>query len=248
MLELQIYENDEFGSIRTMKINGDPWFMGKDVAGILGYANSAKAIRDHVYEEDKLTERIVLSGQNREVIFINESGLYALILSSKLPTARKFKKWVTGEVIPSIRKYGLYASKDNLEQLSCNPQLVIEIAKALVKEEEKNEKLSSQIADSKPKAEYFDTFISPEGCTNLRITALELGIPEKEFISFLIEHRYLYRSHSGKLLPYAEYIKRGYFEIRDFYQCDRSLDHYTLVTCKGKNHFFRLFSNIEREE
>lgn len=108
MNDLKIFENKEFGKIRTVIENGEPWFIGKEVADILEYANTAKAIRDHVDEEDKLTERIVRSGQNREVIFINESGLYSLILSSKLPNAKKFKKWVTSEVLPSIRKNGGY--------------------------------------------------------------------------------------------------------------------------------------------
>lgn len=101
--DLMVFQNQEFGEIRSILINDEPWFVGKDVASVLGYSNTAKAIRDHVDDEDKLTERIVLSGQNREAIFINESGLYSLILSSKLPNARKFKKWVTGEVLPSIR-------------------------------------------------------------------------------------------------------------------------------------------------
>ena len=108
--EIQIFANDQFGEVRTLTKNGEPWFVGKDVADILGYTNTAKAIRDHVDDEDKLTERIVLSGQNREVIIINESGLYSLILSSKLPTARVFKRWVTSEVLPAIRKTGEYAT------------------------------------------------------------------------------------------------------------------------------------------
>lgn len=102
--------NYEEQQVRTIEKNGEPWFVGKDVADILGYTNTAKAIRDHVDDEDKLTERIVLSGQNREVIVINESGLYSLILSSKLPTARAFKRWVTSEVLPAIRKTGEYAT------------------------------------------------------------------------------------------------------------------------------------------
>lgn len=100
--------NYEEQQVRTIEKNSEPWFVGKDVADILGYTNTAKAIRDHVDDEDKLTERIVLSGQNREVIIINESGLYSLILSSKLPTARAFKRWVTSEVLPAIRKTGEY--------------------------------------------------------------------------------------------------------------------------------------------
>lgn len=107
MEELRTW-NFEDHEVRTVEIDGEPWFVGKDVATVLGYANTQKAVRDHVDEEDKLTERIVLSGQNREVIVINESGLYSLILSSKLPNAKEFKRWVTSEVLPSIRKTGSY--------------------------------------------------------------------------------------------------------------------------------------------
>lgn len=108
MNNLQIFNSPEFGQVRTIQQNGEPWFVGKDVAEILGYSNTPKAIRDHVDDEDKLTERIVLSGQNREMTIINESGLYSLILSSKMPKAKEFKRWVTSEVIPAIRKTGKY--------------------------------------------------------------------------------------------------------------------------------------------
>lgn len=102
------FNNEEFGNVRTYMLDGEPWFIGKDIATILNYTNTAKAIRDHVDDDDKLTERIVLSGQNRDVIFINESGFYSLILSSKMPNAKKFKRWVTSEVLPSLRKTGTY--------------------------------------------------------------------------------------------------------------------------------------------
>lgn len=109
MNNLQIFNNEEFGTIRGfVGTDGQPWFVGKDVADVLEYTNTAKAIRDHIDNEDKLTERIVLSGQNREVIFINESGLYSLILSSKMSNAKRFKRWVTSEVLPTIRKTGHY--------------------------------------------------------------------------------------------------------------------------------------------
>lgn len=108
MNQLEIFKNREFGEIRTVTVDGEPWFVAKDIAEILQYTNTQKAIRDHVDEEDKLTERIVLSGQNREVICINESGLYSLILSSKMPGAKRFKRLVTSEVLPQIRRTGTY--------------------------------------------------------------------------------------------------------------------------------------------
>lgn len=112
--ELKIFEKDEFGKVRTIILNGEPYFIGKDIADILGYSNTQKAIRDHVDEEDKLTERIVLSGQSRAVVIINESGLYSLILSSNMPTAKKFKHWVTSDILPTIRKTGGYVNNVDL--------------------------------------------------------------------------------------------------------------------------------------
>ena len=105
---IQIFTSEVFGEIRTCQVNNQIMFVGKDVAKALGYSNTQKAIRDHVDKEDKLTERIVLSGQNRSIIFINESGLYALILASKLDRAKAFKRWVTSEVLPAIRRTGRY--------------------------------------------------------------------------------------------------------------------------------------------
>ena len=132
MQELQIFKNKELGEIRTILIDNQPYFVGKDVAETLGYTNTNKAIKDHVDEEDKLTERIVMSGQNREVILINESGLYSLILTSKLPSANKFKRWVTNEVLPSIRETGAYNTNQSkqltaLEQLDLQRQAILEV-------------------------------------------------------------------------------------------------------------------------
>ena len=107
-MEIQIFKNDRFGEVRTMVINDEPWFVGKDVASVLGYERADNAIRSHVEEEDKLMHQISASGQRRQMTIINESGLYALILSSKLPQAKEFKRWVTSEVLPQIRKTGGY--------------------------------------------------------------------------------------------------------------------------------------------
>ena len=111
MNEITVFNNDEFGSIRTVTIENEPWFVGKDVAEVLGYQNGSRDINRHVDDEDKLTHQISAAGQNRNMTLINESGLYSLILSSKLPNAKKFKRWVTSEVLPSIRKTGSYGSQ-----------------------------------------------------------------------------------------------------------------------------------------
>lgn len=115
MTELKIFNNPEFGEIRTVEVAGEPWLVGKDVALALGYSDTSDALKKHVDPEDKLTRRFADSGQNREMYIINESGLYSLVLSSKLPGAKKFKRWVTSEVLPSIRKTGHYTAKPMTE-------------------------------------------------------------------------------------------------------------------------------------
>ena len=242
MNELKVFENPAFGQVRTIEIDNEPWFVGKDVAVALGYTNTAKAVRDHVDEEDKLTERIVLSGQNREVIFINESGLYSLILSSKLPTAKDFKRWITKEVIPSIRKTGGYQMPSTPEQRIA--AALIDAQRILAEYEEKNQALAmenSALAVDKaimqPKADYFDELVERNLLTNFRETAKQLGVGQKEFISFLLSHKYLYRDKRGKLLPYAS-KNDGLFEVKE---CINEKTDWsgtqTLITPKGRETF-----------
>ena len=148
---ITIFNNEEFGNVRTYMIKGEPWFIGKDIATILNYTNTAKAIRDHVDNDDKLTERIVLSGQNRDVIFINESGFYSLILSSKMPNAKKFKRWVTSEVLPSLRKTGTYtvvtAQPSATSSIIVQPTSDIELPKATNTWYLKNRKRIRELCD-----------------------------------------------------------------------------------------------------
>lgn len=129
--EIKVFINDDFGEIRAMNINGDPWFVGKDIATVLGYINPLKAVRTHVDEEDKGVNEMDTPGGKQKIIVINESGLYSLILSSKLPTAKKFKRWVTSEVLPAIRKYGGYIPGNTQEEIE---QKAKEIADSMVKD------------------------------------------------------------------------------------------------------------------
>ena len=129
---MEIFKNSEFGSVRTTLIDNQPYFVGKDVADILGYKNSRQAIRDHVDEEDKGVTKWVTKGGAQNVTVINESGLYSLILGSKLPSAKRFKKWVTSEVLPPIRKRGIYT----IDELIANPNLILEAATSLKKKRE----------------------------------------------------------------------------------------------------------------
>lgn len=138
MNELQIFNNSEFGEIRTIEINNEPWFVGKDVALALGYSNTADAILKHVDEDDKLTSQITTAGQNRSVICINESGVYALVFGSKLESAKRFKHWITSEVLPAIRRTGSYGPKSQLEVL----QIAIN---NLVEQERQMKELSNRV-------------------------------------------------------------------------------------------------------
>ena len=252
MEELKIFENVEFGKVRVVEVNGDPWFVGKDVAEILGYTNPNEAIQDHIDEEDKLNSKTLLSFEldlgQRGGWLINESGLYSLILSSKLPTAKQFKRWVTAEVIPSIRKHGAYMTPETLEAAILNPDTLIKLCTALKEEQDKrkaleaaNSALTVDNAVMKPKADYFDELVDRNLLTNFRETAKQLGIKEKEFIRFLIEKKYLYRDKRGKLMPYAE-KNDGLFEIKEcFNEKTQWSGTQTLITPKGRETFRLLY-------
>lgn len=211
-MELQVFNNAEFGSVRTTTVNGEVMFVGKDVADVLGYTNTAKAIRDHVDDEDKLTERIVLSGQNREAIFINESGLYSLILSSKMPNAKKFKRWVTSEVLPAIRKHGIYAVDDVLN----NPDMMIAVLTELKAEREKTKALtqtvavqSQQISEMKPKASYYDVVLNCKDLVAISVIAKDYGWTANRMNQFLHEKGIQFKQGGKIWLLYKEYAEMG---------------------------------------
>ena len=255
-MELQIFNSTEFGSVRTATVNGEVMFVGKDVADILEYTNTAKAIRDHVDEEDKLTERIVLSGQNREVIFINESGLYSLILSSKMPNAKKFKHWVTAEVLPTIRKHGMYAIDEILE----NPDLAIAALTQLKEERERRRQLEcqtliqrQQIAEMQPKASYYDLILQNKNTVPITQIAKDYGMSGRKFNELLHELGVQYKFRKTWLL-YQQYAECGYTQSRT-YAIDesRSVMHtywtqkgrlflYDLLKCEG------IYPLIEQED
>lgn len=246
MNELQIFNSPEFGQIKIIEKDNSVWFVGKDIAETLGYSNPPKAIRDHVDEDDKLTERIVLSGQNREVIIINESGLYSLVLSSKLPTAKKFKRWITKEVIPSIRKHGMYMTSPVAQQAINNPTEFL--ARAVLVANQELDKLKMENAVMKPKADYFDELVDRNTLTNFRDTAKMLHIGQKYFINWLLERKFVYRNVKGKLQPYSQFIandsnSKGYFEVKEQKAKDDSWSGIqTLITPRGREAFRLLLS------
>lgn len=242
--ELKVFENPTFGQVRTVEIDGEPYFVGKDVATILGYSNPRDAISKHVDDEDKGVAKCDTLGGRQEILFINESGLYSLILSSKLPGAKEFKRWVTSEVIPSIRKTGAYMTQETLEAAILNPDYLLQVVTALKEETDKrkalevvNATLTVDKAIMQPKADYFDELVERGLLTNFRETAKQLGISPKKFVNWLIEHKYLYRDKKGKLLAY-ENKNNGLFELKE---CVNERTQWagvqTLVTPKGRETF-----------
>ena len=230
MNDIQIFKNEEFGEVRTLTVNNEPWFVGSNVAAILGYTNPQKAIRDHVDEDDKLTERIVLSGQNREVVIINESGLYSLILSSKLPTAKKFKRWVTSEVLPAIRKTGGYmvAQQDETpEQLMAralrvaNETLARQKAKMeQVQRENKrlnadNEQKEGEINILRPDAEYTRKTLTSVSTWNTNIIAKEMGMSAVTLNKKLQKLGVQYKQHDVWVIS-ARYEGKGYVKTQTY--------------------------------
>ncbi|WP_368862705.1 phage antirepressor [Staphylococcus haemolyticus] len=161
MQDLQIFNFEEL-PVRTLIVDEEPYFVGKDVADILGYSNSRKALLDHVDEEDKLTSRIVTAGQNRNQTIINESGLYSLIFSSKLESAKRFKRWVTSEVLPAIRKHGVYATDNVIENTLNNPDYIINVLTEYKKEKEHNLALKQKVNENKPKVLFADSVAGSE--------------------------------------------------------------------------------------
>ena len=231
--KIETFKNDRFGNVRIILMNEEPWFVGKDVAVILGYSNPQKAVRDHVDHEDRtVNESFTVNGT--PITLINESGLYSLIISSKLPDARAFKRWITHEVLPLIRKTGGYISEPLLERIQKDPAVIFEFADALVAEKNRSTALAAELALAKPKADYFDAFINPDDCTNIRTTAKEMKIPERQFVKFLLNEKFLFRSPNGTLLPYNKPSNEGLFIVRDYYTY-RYIASQTFFTPMGKD-------------
>ena len=212
MNEIQIFRHEMFGEIRTMMDEqGESWFVGKDVAEALGYANPPKALRDHVDEEDKLTERIVLSGQRREVIFINESGLYALVLSSKLPQAKAFKRWVTSEVLPQIRRTGGYIPMKDGDGRDLTDLEIVCLA--LTIQQKTIDEQHKRIGELAPKAEYCDEVLESMSCFTTTQIAKELSMTVQDLTRLLTEMKVMYKQ-SGQYLLYADLARKGYARNR----------------------------------
>lgn len=240
---LMIFENPEFGAVRSILIDGEPWFVAADVCKALELEKTNRAL-SRLDDDEKGAHSVSTPGGRQRMSIISESGLYSLILGSRKPEARAFKRWITHEVIPSIRKHGAYMTDSLLDALEAHPEAVPEYLNRLRSENARNRELTRRLRLALPKAEYYDAFVDPADCTNIRTTAKELGVPEKQFTRYLEEKKYLFRDKNRKLFPRAVKKSAGLFLVRDFYTECGKLGHYTLITPAGKRHFLERTDEI----
>lgn len=249
MSDIQIFNNPDFGTVRTLDDNGSVLFCASDVAQALGYAKPQDAVARHCrYSVKRGVPHPQAPDKTIEMSFIPESDLYRLVFSSKLPTAEKFTDWVTSEVLPSIRKHGAYMTPETLQAAILNPDTMIQLCQQLKAEQDKNAQLTavnSQLTVDKqimqPKADYFDELVDRNLLTNFRETAKQFGVKEKPFIQFLLDKKYIYRDKKGRLMPYAE-KNNGLFEVKEcFNEKTQWSGTQTLVTPKGRETFRLLY-------
>ena len=219
MNELMVFNNAEFGNVRTMEINGEPWFVGKDVASALGYAKPRNAIATHVDEEDKKDAPIRGDlGGTQEMTIINESGVYALIFGSKLPNAKKFKHWVTSEILPTIRKTGTYSitqAKPDSYMIE-NPA---DRARRWAEEYEEKLALESKIAEQQPKVDYHDAVLNKSGLMTTTAIAKDLGFKSAKQLNDLLKRDRVIYKKSDTYYLYADYeylITEGYCDYKSY--------------------------------
>lgn len=252
---LMIFESADFGRVRSVLKDGAPWFVAVDVCKALGLNQVTRAMSRLDSDEGGLLE--VPHPQNAdktiEINAVSEAGLYHLILCSKKPEAKAFKRWITHEVIPSIRKHGAYMTDALLSRMDEHPELISEYIGKLRAENAKAnaarealKKAEAENARLAPKASYYDSFVGVESVTCLRYTAKELGVPQKKFIGYLLEKGYVFRDRHRSDRVFVKAGKRNdpLFVTRDFYLPNGTKSEYTLVTPAGKAHFLKIAEKI----
>lgn len=253
MEDIQIFNSKEFGDVRALELNGAPWFVGKDVAEALGYGagkSLANAVSKHVDEEDKGVTEMMTPGGVQKVIIINESGLYSLVLSSKLPSAKKFKHWVTSEVLPAIRRHGAYMTEEALEKAITEPDFLIKLATNLKEEKEKRLEAERKIEADRPKVTFANAVnVSKDGMLLGMLAKLlhqnGVDIGQKRLFQWMRDKGYLMKNGTDKNMPTQKARELGLFKVKE-----RAIDNpdgsvrltrTTLVTGKGQEYFINKF-------
>lgn len=252
---LKIFNNPEFGEVRTIERDGEPWFVGKDVADVLGYQNGSRDINRHVDEEDRIKVMIFDGNQDKETIIINESGLYSLVLSSKLPTAKAFKRWITSEVIPSIRKHGAYITPDTLEQMIADPDTTIRLLTTLKEERQKRIQLESEAKTNRPKVLFADavatahnSILIGELAKLIKQNGVDMG--QNRLFDWMRKNGYLIaRKGTDYNMPTQRSMELDLMEIKEttIAKPDGSIrvNKTPRVTGKGQQYFIEKFLNRE---
>lgn len=253
MEDIQIFNSKEFGDVRALELNGAPWFVGKDVAEALGYGagkSLANAVSKHVDEDDKGVTEMMTPGGVQKVIIINESGLYSLVLSSKLPSAKKFKHWVTSEVLPTIRRHGAYMTEEALEKAITEPDFLIRLATQLKEEKAKRLEAERKIEADRPKVTFANAVnVSKDGMLLGMLAKLlhqnGVDIGQKRLFQWMRDKGYLMKNGTDKNMPTQKARELGLFKVKE-----RAIDNpdgsvrltrTTLVTGKGQEYFINKF-------
>ena len=233
MNEVQIFNNEEFGQVRTLVINGEPWFVGKDVAEILGYSNTRKALADHVDEEDKGVTKCDTLGGVQDLTVINESGLYSLILSSKMPNAKKFKHWVTSEVLPAIRKHGIYATDNVIDNILNTPDFGIQLLPKLTEER-----------TARVEAERRNAILMHVNKTyTVTEIAKELGLKSAIQLNKILAEKKIQYQVNGTWVMYSKYSDLGYEEIKQEVLDSGRVIYHRRITQMGREFILQLFAD-----
>ncbi len=232
-MELQVFNNAEFGSVRSIMVNDEPYFVGKDVADILGYSNTRDALAKHVDDEDKGVAKCDTLGGSQDLIVINESGLYSLILSSRLPSAKRFKRWVTSEILPAIRKHGLYAMDDILK----NPDAMIEALQAYKAErmqrlalEAENAVQKQQITEMQPKVSYYNVVLQSPDVVPITVIAKDYGWSAQKLNEYLHDAGVQFKQGRKIWILYQKYAEKGYTQTKTSIYTAADGDHSAVHT------------------
>ncbi len=237
--ELEIFKNEEFGEIRTVTIDGEPWFVGKDIATALGYSNTRDALAKHVDDEDKGVAKCDTPSGKQNMSIINESGLYALIFGSKLESANRFKHWVTSEVLPSIRKHGAYMTNEVIERTLTDPDYLIQLATALKEERQARKLAEEKIEKQKPLVDFANQVSDTTDLIDMKTMAKllkdnNIDIGRNRLFEFLRIKKILMKDNQ----PYQQYVDAGYFKVIEHTYTDflgqTKTRRQTLVTGKGQ--------------
>lgn len=244
MNELRIFNNPEFGVVRTVIIGGDVWFVGNDVARALGYEKYRDAVPRHVDADDRQGIQIEDAGQRRMVTVINESGLYSLIFGSQLESAKRFKRWVTSEVLPAIRKTGSYFIERKPDSYTIeNPA---ERARRWAEEYEEKKQLEDKVTELEPKGKYFDAVCDARLLTNFRDAGKQLGMSQSQFTGYLKSNGYIYATNKGELRPTEPYRASGLFQMKSYVNRYSGFSGIrTYLTPKGVQYFKMQFESNE---